>query len=132
MRNPRFLHASFTWAAALDNDAIEAVMGSESFDWVRYASNSYLLWSSSDCEKICRKLLRVPGMNAAFMLVCAVEMHDGFGSLPQWVWDWIRKDRGSGSVELWSPNWSLPAPKVTPPPPFPKRLPPALGPPKTP
>lgn len=103
MRDPRFLHVGFTAALPFDQGAADQVIASESFDWMRYASNCYIVWSSSDCETICVKILRVPGLQSANVLVCSFDVSDGFGSLPDWAWAWIKRDRGYGGVKLWAP-----------------------------
>jgi len=105
LRPPRFLHVGLSYSSptktvlgALD-DAIE----SEVFDWLRYSFSCYLVWSSSDPETICRKILRVPGMEGASVLVCALDMTDGFGYLPPMAWEWLKQDRGSGAIHTWTP-----------------------------
>lgn len=103
MRNPRFLHVSFG-TAVTNQESVSEVIASESFDWMFYAGNCYLVWSSSDCETILRKLQRVPGLEKATMFVVAVNMEDGFGYFPNWLWHWIMRDRGFGSVSVWDPD----------------------------
>jgi hypothetical protein len=88
---------------AVQQTHVDDVLASECFDWLRYALNCYVVWTSSDCETILRKLKRVPGLEEANAFVCAIDMNDGFGSFPQWAWDWFRRDRGQGPVKLWEP-----------------------------
>jgi hypothetical protein len=114
VRKARFLHVSFA-AIPSNQDSVDAVIESESFDWFRYTPNAYIVWSSSDAETICMKLRRLPELGGRNIFVCAVDMSDGFGSFPQWGWDWIRKDRGSGTVNTWEPSTRLtlpPPPKL--------------------
>lgn len=104
MRAPRFVHVGI-WPIPpeLDPRLIDQAVESEAWDWVRYSFFHYLLWTPSDTETVCRKILRVPGLERSNVLVCALDMADGFGSLPGFIWEWIRKDRGYGQVQMWSP-----------------------------
>jgi len=105
LRDPRYLHVGLRFQTNVElARAIDAVLDSESFDWMRYSFHNYILWSPSDAETICRKLLRVPGMEGANVFVCALNLNDGFGYLPAWAWEWIRRDRGYGSLAFWTPK----------------------------
>jgi hypothetical protein len=83
--------------------ALDQAIETEAFDWLRYSLCCWLVWSSSDTETICRKILRVPGMEGASALIIAMDINDGFGYLPPYAWEWIRKDRGSEPVNTWMP-----------------------------
>ena len=78
--------------------AVDAIIMSEAFDWARYGSTNYIVWTSSDLETIVRKLLRVPGLEHAFILASPLDTSQYFGSLPNWMWDWLKQDRGQGNV----------------------------------
>ena len=103
MRPPRFLHVTINYSASVAVELIDAAIESESFDWFRYSWWCYMVWSSSDCETICRKLVRIPGLAQSNVFVIAVDPTDGFGSLPKFMWDWLEKDRGFGPLQLWRP-----------------------------
>lgn len=105
MRDPRFLHVGLTYPNASPQVVaeIQKTIDSEAFDWMRYAIQCWLIWSSSDAETICRKILRVPGMEGATVFICAIDVNDGFGFLPAWAWEWIRRDRGNGPLVFWTP-----------------------------
>jgi hypothetical protein len=88
---------------SVDINLVNAAIDSESWDWFRYSWFCYVLWTTSDAETVCRKILRVPGLQGCSVLVCALDMGDGFGSLPSEMWDWLKKDRGFGQLEFWAP-----------------------------
>ena len=60
MRPPRFILVSFSLLPGMDTQAIDTAVESEALDWLRFAWGSYILWTTSDCEIICRKILRTP------------------------------------------------------------------------
>jgi hypothetical protein len=104
VRPPRFLHVTVSYTAAVSVEVLDNVIESECFDWFRYSWWCYLIWSSSDCETICRKLCRIPGIDKSNIFVVAMDLSDGFGSLPKFLWEWLQKDRGYGvAVSLWAP-----------------------------
>lgn len=103
MRQPRFVQISFTYSPTINSEVVDEVVASEAFDWMRHAYNAYIVWSSSDCETICRKLLRVPGLETANLFVCVMDMSDGFGNLKPWMWEWLKRDRGAGPLVTWLP-----------------------------
>jgi hypothetical protein len=113
VRPPRFLHIGIGIILP-DPSPLEAVIASESFDWLRYAGNCYIAWSSSDCETICRKILRIPGLESANLFIGALDTNEGFGFLPQWCWEWLNRDRGFGQWKLWDPPPEPAAAKLTP------------------
>jgi len=119
LRNPRFLHAAITYAPQVNVALLDQAIESEAWDWFRYTWFCYLIWTTSDTETICRKILRVPSVEGLNVLVIAVDMNEGFGFLRPEVWEWLRRDRGYGSVNIWKPSDvpslpSLPFPPLPP------------------
>lgn len=105
MRPARFVHIGITLQQSTPNlgqviQWTDAVVASESHDWIRYAWNCYLAWSQSDCETIARKILRIPGLDTTSLLVAEISFTGSFGSFPQWVWDWLSRDRGEGPLRF--------------------------------
>lgn len=114
MRAPRFLHIGLMYQQPTVElaEALDATIASEAFDWMRYSFFCYIVWSSSDAETICRKILRVPGMQGSTMFVTGIDTNDGFGYLPPWAWEWLKRDRGGPPLITWHPTEQpgLPAP----------------------
>ena len=105
MRDPRFVHVGIAYheLPALTFEHInlaDAAVASEALDWVRYAWNCYIIWTTSDCETISRKIARLPGLRGAGHFVCELNPTGAFGGLPPWLWEWIARDRGYGALAL--------------------------------
>ena len=118
----RFLHVGLSCHLQSPEQvaAVDQAIGSEAFDWLRYSFSCYLVWSSSDAETICRKILRVPGMENTAIFISGIDVNDAFGFLAPVAWEWIRQDRGRGPVNTWQPIEPPGLPSAWPP------LPPSL------
>jgi hypothetical protein len=108
LRPPRFVHVGLGYAPNVEIPHLDQAIESEALDWIRYSYFCYILWTSSDAETIVRKILRVPNAQQLNVFVCEFSMVNGFGFLPNYTWEWIKKDRGQGEVPLWSPESGLP------------------------
>lgn len=109
MRPPRFLHIGIAFRylpPPLEQvQALDQAIASESFDWMRYSYSCYVVWSSSDTETICRKILRVSGMKeSSSVFICEIDINSVFAFLQQWAWEWLKKDRGYGPLVTWTPE----------------------------
>jgi len=120
LRDPRFLHVGISYSAQVDIGLVDQAIESEAWDWFRYSWFCYLVWTTSDAETIVRKVLRVPGLETSTVLVWALDTMDGFGALPPAMWEWLKRDRGYGALQIWHPadsEWSARRPPGLPPPP---------------
>ena len=102
MRSPRFLHVGVTYNEIKMEyiHMVDAAVASEANDWIRYAWNCYLVWTTSDCETISRKINRIPGLENVVHFVVEINVVNSFGSFPPWLWEWLARDRGVGNYEL--------------------------------
>ena len=108
MTSPRFVHVTLTCPSPQEQPLLtrqlDAVLASQSLDWLRYAWNCYILWTSSDLQTIVRKLRGIPGTQ--HHSVFASEMHidtmpnQAAAFFPPWIWDWLTKDRGRGPIKF--------------------------------
>ena len=116
MRDPRFLHVGINYSAEVEAALIDQAIEEEAWDWFRYSWFCYLVWTTSDAETITRKILRVPGLQGSTVLVWALDPTDGFGKLPPEMWEWLKRDRGHGPLQIWHPQdfeWpALPPPST--------------------
>ncbi len=105
MRAPRFLHVSIAFPQSMvaNSPAIDAVIDSEAFDWLRYSPAAYILWTSSDAETVLRKILRLDGMRESWVLVAALNLGDAFASLPPYCWEWLKRPRGESTLSVIHP-----------------------------
>lgn len=105
---PRYVHVALNYMQAVDWQAVQQAIDLEAIDWMRYAPNCYVLWTESELATIAGRLLTVPGMQANYFFICKIDIHDGFGWLPQWVWNWLRQNRTEH-------GFYLPPPPLVPP-----------------
>jgi hypothetical protein len=92
-----------SYSAQVDIAVVDRAIDSESLDWFRYSWFCYIIWTSSDAETVCRKILRIPGLESSYVFVWAIDVTDGFGSLPPVLWEWLKRDRGYGALTVWTP-----------------------------
>lgn len=87
-----FLHIGFNWVGAPKIDELESVFNL-AVDWVRYAPDCWIVWTSSSPQKWYARLKPhlEPGDN---VFICELRIENRSGWLPKWVWKWINKDRG--------------------------------------
>ncbi len=107
---PRFLQIGIAYGVIPVNQfSLDRAVESEALDWLRLSPGLYLVWTTSDAETICRKMLYVPGMEGAWITVLGINPQDGFGFLPPVAWQWFTKDRGVGQIVTWTPPWTPPS-----------------------
>jgi hypothetical protein len=109
VRDPRFLLIGLGMEPT-DQAAVDRVIDSESFDWMRYGGANYIVWSSSDVETICVKIGRLPNFSQIHILVTPMSLTEGFGSFQPWIWQWLKRDRGYGNV---LESWQHPSEQLT-------------------
>lgn len=94
---PRFYHVGLTAVPSNNQQALDAAMASVSIDWMRYAYNCYFIWTTKSASQIGGAILTLDGANVQGMNFFVAEVNvltaDNWGFLPQWAWDWFRKDR---------------------------------------
>lgn len=93
----RYYHIGLTIPPGVDQNAVYEQIHTKSLDWMRYAPNCYIIWSTSPSAELAGAILGVAGMSNGNFLIVDVNLlqGDGFGWLPGWAWDWIKKDRSS-------------------------------------
>ena len=88
----RILHVGINFGAIEKVQSLEGAISQMSEDWIRYAPNNWLLWSShsiQSCSLILREQL---SLNDQFLVFeFGAEVPDGFHY--EWVWKWITEKR---------------------------------------
>jgi hypothetical protein len=89
----KFLHVGFSFRGgrSVPTDSIQTVLN-KALDWVRYAPNCYILYTTTDVETwyvLLRKVIHEK--DHIFIVELNIENREGW--LPKSVWEWIRKDR---------------------------------------
>ena len=103
VRETRFVHIAFNDAKGVDLAAVQQAIELESKDWLRYAYNCYISWTDAPLAQLAGRLLAIPGMSDNSFFIVSLAVQDSFGWLPQWAWDWLRKDRTDQLAYLPSP-----------------------------
>lgn len=73
----------------------QAVIENNAEDWLRYAFNCWIAWSSLSPEEWYEKLKNVPelGAHSIFVVKLDLSVPNRSGQFPQWIWDWINRQR---------------------------------------
>jgi hypothetical protein len=86
----RILHVSFHQDAKPPaKDALPAVLN-QAPDWVEYAPNRWLLWTSASAKAWYARFRQVAGKDDG-ILIFAADFGEYEGYLSSLVWEWLRK-----------------------------------------
>lgn len=66
----------------------------KALDWVTYAPNCFIVYTSSDVDRWFQRLRKVVHENDS-ILIMEVVLENRAGWLPKDVWAWMHKDRSS-------------------------------------
>lgn len=88
----KYLHIYINPKDGVSNDQVETQMNL-AVDWYRYASDSYIVYTTSDIAKWQGRLkpLVEPGGR---LLIIEVKVNSRNGWMTQDFWDWLKKPRG--------------------------------------
>jgi hypothetical protein len=89
----QFLHVGFAFedGRSAPTKEIQSVLN-KARDWVRYAPNNYILYTTSDVEVWYNRLKKVIHEDDSVFIV-EINIENRQGWIPGKVWDWIKKDR---------------------------------------
>lgn len=87
----RTLLVTFNFAGPGKSDELEPVFN-KALDWIRYAPNCWLVWTSKD-PNIWYRRLKPFLATGDHLLVVEVNLAERAGWLPRSVWDWINQER---------------------------------------
>lgn len=86
------MHVGFNFEdRAAPSKGIQKVLD-KALDWVRYAPNCYIVYTSSDVEHWYARLREVID-EADNIFVVELNIENRQGWLPKSVWEWIKKSR---------------------------------------
>ena len=86
-----YLHISFKWSRPHDPKTLES-MFNNALDWVRYAPNCWIVWTSNDAAAWYERV-RHHMIKADNVFICKLDLSENNGWLPKFVWDWLNKKR---------------------------------------
>jgi hypothetical protein len=90
MAKKKFLHV--TVSGEFDAKKLEEAVFDKALDWVRYAPNCWILWTSRDPDDWFIMLRHnIQRMQSFFVVEINLENRRGW--LPKWIWEWINKKR---------------------------------------
>ncbi len=92
VRKARYLHISFLFFEWVDLKALERLINDEALDWLRWGT-SYIVWTDLEAHSWTEKLLAFPKMQSNYFFICALDLSDRGGWLPESIWDWLLRNR---------------------------------------
>ena len=88
----RFLHIGINFSGVAKVAELIPVFN-KALDWVRYAPNCWIVWTTSTTEQWHARL-KPHLTDKDHMFIVALDLSQEYsGWLPQEVWDWLSKDR---------------------------------------
>jgi hypothetical protein len=74
------------------SDQVQKLLDPLTDDWMRYAPNGWLVYSSLSAHDIAYKI-HAPLTKEEILFVVEINLQNRQGWLHQWMWDWIKKKR---------------------------------------
>ncbi len=88
----KFLHIAINFKGGpTKTDELEPTFD-KGLDWVRYAPNCWIVWTTSPPEKWYARLKSALHEDDTF-LISEINLENRSGWLPKTVWNWINKER---------------------------------------
>ncbi len=95
----KYLHISFYFPPSLSEmeaqHRIQPIINTAD-DWLKYAPNCWIVWTSDTPEQWYQKLAADPELRnkcSIFVLKVDLSPANRAGQLQQWAWDWLAKPR---------------------------------------
>ena len=88
----KFLHVGFNFADRQISEDKLKILFDTAIDWVRYAPNCWILWTTSDVDTW-YKYIKANIDERDNVFICELEITNRQGWLPKSIWDWIKKER---------------------------------------
>ncbi len=88
MSRRRFLSATFEFKTPPSEKRVESKLNL-AIDWVKFAPNSWLLWTSSDPDKW-NSRFKTFMKSGDRVFVCEVDVSERSGVMPRSFWDFIK------------------------------------------
>jgi len=95
---PRYIHLTIHYHKPISKQSFEMLKGvisSISIDWVKYARDSWVLYTSETPESVHEKLLsRVPDLKGDSILTFYFDANGRKGGQQvEWIWNWFNRKR---------------------------------------
>lgn len=93
MITKQFLHISFNWVAPPAERLLKEQFD-KALDWIRYAPNCWIVWTSRNPAQWFQRLQGLVGpKDNVFIVVIDLRSGHRAGKLPDWAWEWINQVR---------------------------------------
>lgn len=91
----QFLHLAVSFENPSTGPSVKAVeeVLNQASDWIRYAPNCWLIYTTNKPSIWHDRLFALPGMKNQTYFICQVDVTARSGFLRKATWDWIQKDR---------------------------------------
>lgn len=88
----QFIHIGLNFSGESNRSAELKPVFDRALDWIRYAPNCWIVWTSSDPEKWYERL-KPHLKEGEHIFIVKLDISQRQGWLPKSTWDWINKDR---------------------------------------
>ena len=102
MATHRFLHVAFAFRGAPRTKEFADIFN-QAPDWLRYAPNCWILWTSNSPEMWAERVKPLLSDEES-VLIFRMDLSERYGYLPKSAWDWLQKDRLSKPKERAKPG----------------------------
>ena len=97
----RYFHIGVSIPEGVVAQSVQDALDARCEDWLKYAGNCFIVWTTLDAGTLAGIVLSVSGMSKGSFLVVEIDTTiKGFGYISQWVLDWINKDRQKIHAEM--------------------------------
>jgi len=90
MMGKRHLHIGFNWGDGDPRISTLTPIFNKAIDWIRYAPNCWIVWTSSSPETWYGRLKPLLGEKDSLFIV-EINVAERQGWLSRSIWDWLKK-----------------------------------------
>ena|SRR5690242_7381764 len=93
----RFVHIGFAFPGALKMRDLEPAFNALGGDWIRYSATNWIIWTDKPSNQIFY-MIRAFLDNDDQVLIAPINVHELFGSLQPWIWNWMNSKLSSPAI----------------------------------
>ena len=98
MGEAQFYHIMFEAPGMGPSDERLELQLNTALDWLRYAENCWIVYTTSDAKRWYERLGALAKDNKGHVFIAKFDIGDRQGWMPKSVWDWLKKDREGKSA----------------------------------
>lgn len=92
MAEARFYQVTFKFVTPRPSEETLETAFNHALDWFKYASNCWIVWTTSDAEKWYERLRPLIKDDDSLFIV-AIDVSERQGWMSRRFWDWLKKER---------------------------------------